>query len=76
MPHHAVSLRVTPCLRIECQFWLDDDGWNGNADELHISVRAASFAQAKADMELALARHIEALLLRDRNAEKAGQAAA
>jgi len=25
MPHHAVERKVTPCLRIECQFWLGDD---------------------------------------------------
>jgi len=74
MAHHAVSLRVTPCFRVECQFWLDDDGWNGNAPEFQISVRAASFADAKADMELALARYIESVL-REHRMAKAGQAA-
>jgi hypothetical protein len=67
MPNHAVALRVTPCLNIECKFWLDDEGWNGSAEELAICVRADSFAQAKADMELALGKHLE-LLLRERRA--------
>jgi hypothetical protein len=74
MPNHAVTLRVTPCLSIPCKFWLDDNGWNGSADDLSISIQAVSFAQAKADMELALARHIESLL-RERRSASAVQAA-
>ena len=74
MSNHAVTLRVTPCLSIPCKFWLDDNGWNGSADELPISIQAVSFAQAKADMELALARHIETLL-RERRTSNAAQAA-
>jgi len=35
MTHHAVSLKVTPCLRIECKFWLEDEGWNGTSDSPH-----------------------------------------
>lgn len=62
MPNHAVALKVTPCLSIECKFWLDDEGWNGRAEELGISIQAESFAQAKADMELALGKHLESLL--------------
>lgn len=67
MPNHAVALRVTPCLSIECKFWLDDEGWNGSVEEVAIFIRADSFAQAKADMELALGKHLE-LLLRERRA--------
>jgi hypothetical protein len=62
MPNHAVVLRVTPCLSIECKFWLDDNGWNGTAEALAVSIQADSFAQAKADMELALGKHLESLL--------------
>ncbi len=62
MTNHAVSLRVTPCLRIECKFWLGDDGWNGSSQFPAISVQASSFEQAKADLELALGKHIESLL--------------
>jgi hypothetical protein len=68
MPNHAVELKVTPCLRIECQFWLGDDGWNGSSKEPFITVQADSFAQAKADMELALGKHIETLLNTSRTA--------
>jgi predicted RNase H-like HicB family nuclease len=74
MPNHAVTLRVTPCLSISCKFWLDDNGWNGSVDDLPISIQAVSFAQAKADMELALAHHIESLL-RERRSANAVQAA-
>jgi len=74
MPNHAVALRVTPCLSIECKFWLDDEGWNGSAEEVNICIRADSFAQAKADMELALGKHLE-LLLRERRTGSQAQAA-
>jgi hypothetical protein len=61
MTNHAVSLKVTPCLRIECKFWLGDGGWNGSSEHPPIAVQAASFAQAKSDMEFALGKHIESL---------------
>ena len=62
MPNHAVMLKVTPCLHIECKFWLGDDGWNGSTKDSFITVQADSFAQVKADMEIALGKHIESLL--------------
>ena len=62
MTKHAVALKVTPCLRIECKFWLGDDGWNGSSEQPTIAVQAATFEQAKCDMELALAQHLELLL--------------
>ena len=62
MTNHAVMLNVTPGLRIECKFWLGDDGWNGSSEHPAISVQAGSFAQAKADMESALGKHIESVL--------------
>jgi len=74
MTNHAVTLRVTPCLRTECKFWLGDDGWNGSAEHPSITVHASSFEQAKSDMELALGKHIELLLYESRSATK-GQAA-
>jgi hypothetical protein len=72
MTHHAVSLKVTPCLRMECKFWLEDDGWNGTSDHPSIRVRAASFEQAKTDIEYALRKHIEQLLRNEMsNSERA-----
>ena len=62
MSNHAVMLKITPCLQIECKFWIGDDGWNGSSEEPLITVQSDSFAQAKADMEIALAKHIESLL--------------
>ena len=74
MTNHAVSLRVVPCLRIECKFWLGDDGWNGSSEHPSISVQSGSFEHAKADMECALGKHIQSLLERSRPMTK-GQAA-
>jgi hypothetical protein len=62
MTNHAVSLSVTPCLRMECKFWFGDDGWNASSEHPAISIQAGSFEQAKADMEFALGKHIESLL--------------
>lgn len=76
MPNHAVTLRVTPCLSFECKFWLDDAGWNGCAEGLPIAIQAESFAQAKADMELALGKHLESLLREQRAASPAQAASA
>jgi hypothetical protein len=62
MTTHAVSLGVRPCLRIECKFWLGDDGWNGSSEHPSINVQAGSFEQAKSEMEFALGKYIESLL--------------
>jgi hypothetical protein len=74
MTHQAVSLNVTPCLHIECKFWLTDDGWNGSSDEPPAVVQASSFEQAKSDMELALGKNIEKLL-HESGARRSEQAA-
>ena len=42
MGNHAVTLRITPLLRIECKFWLTDDGWNGSCEQPSIAVQAAA----------------------------------
>jgi hypothetical protein len=74
MSTHYVQLRIVPSLNVECKFWLQDDDWNGNAEELSITVRASSFEQAKNDMESALGKYIEALL-HSRSKTGQGQAA-
>lgn len=62
MGNHAVSLRVTPFLRIECKFWLTDDGWSGSCEQPPITVQAGSFEHARSEMEIALGKYIESLL--------------
>jgi hypothetical protein len=54
MTTHAVALRVTPCLGIECKFWLGDDSWNASSEHPSITVQADTFERAKAEMESAL----------------------
>ena len=70
MKNHFVTLRVKPYLRIECKFWLCDDGWNGSSEHPSITVQSSSFEQAKSDMEIALGKHIELLLHESRSASK------
>ena len=62
MQPHSVKLAVAPCIRIECNFWLDDEGWNANIESLGLIVHAPDFQSAKNDMEFALGKHIEELL--------------
>ena len=62
MTHHGVTLGVKPCLRVECKFWLEDDGWNGISEQPAIAVQAGTFEEAKSDMEIALGKYIESLL--------------
>ena len=59
---HSVRLGVTPCLRLDCKFWLEDDGWHATIESLGLSIHAPSFETAKNDMERALGRYIESLL--------------
>lgn len=74
MALHGVTLKVIPCLRIECKFWLGEDGWQGSCAQPAIVVHADSFEQAKSDMECELGKHIE-LLLRQNQQTSAGHAA-
>jgi len=74
MGNHAVTLRVTPFLRIECKFWLTNDGWNGSCEHPSIAIQAGSFEHAKSEMEIALGTQIESLL-RERQRTSTGQAA-
>jgi hypothetical protein len=67
-------LRVAPFLRIECKFWLTDDGWRGGCEQLSITVQAGSFEHAKSEMEMALGKYIESLL-REAQPSSTGQAA-
>ena len=62
MQPHSVKFGVTPCMRIECKFWIEGDGWNATIESLGLTVRAPSFEAAKNDMELTLGKHIESLL--------------
>jgi len=64
MKDHAVTLRITPFLRIECKFWLTDDGWNGTCEQPPIAVQAGSFEHAKCEMEMTLGKYFESLLRR------------
>ena len=74
MRSHSVKLGVRPCLVLECEFWLEDDGWNATIESLGLIVHAPSFETAKHDMELALGKHIE-LLVGGRVAGNRGRAA-
>ena len=74
MGNHAVMLKVVPFLRIECRFWLTDDGWNGSSELPPINVQAGSFEHAKSEMEITLGQYIETLL-RESQHTNTGQAA-
>jgi len=62
MKPRSVKLGVSPCLRIECTFWLEDDAWVATADEFGVSVHAPTFEQAKNDMELVIGKLVESML--------------
>jgi predicted RNase H-like HicB family nuclease len=74
MGNHAVRLKVAPFLRIECTFWLTDDGWNGSCEQPPVIVQAGSFEHAKSEMEIALGKYVESLL-RESPRTNTGQAA-
>ncbi len=47
MSNRAVGLSDAPRLRIECQFWLGDDGWKGSTEYPSISVQAGVSSRRK-----------------------------
>ena len=62
MTTHAVKLKVFASVPKDCNFWLEDDGWNGVCDELSLTVRGSTFEDAKTKMEAELQAHIESVL--------------
>ena len=62
MTAHAVKLQVIAGVPEDCSFWLENDGWNAVCEELGVTVRGSSFAEAKTKMEAALQAHIESVL--------------
>jgi len=74
MHTHSVKLGVTPCIRLECEFWVGDDGWTATIESLGLTVCAPSFEAAKSDMEFMLGKHIKSLL-GERSAVNRGHAA-
>jgi len=74
MANHSVTLRVTPFVRIDCKFWLTDNGWNGSCDRLSITVQAGNFEHARSQMDMALGKYIESLVC-EAQPSSTGQAA-
>jgi predicted RNase H-like HicB family nuclease len=62
MTARALKLKVSANVPRDCNFWLEDDGWNGVCEELSVNVRGSSFEDAKRKMEAALQAHIEIIL--------------
>jgi len=59
---HAVSVRVIAPVAFECKFWVDSYGWHAVADGLDITVQAASFEDAKRNMQSALNAYVQSLI--------------
>jgi hypothetical protein len=64
MTARAVKLKVVASVPKDCSFWAEDDGWNGFSEDMSITVRGTSFADAKSKMEEALREQIETLILK------------
>jgi len=62
---NAVKLVVTASVPLECEFWMEDDGWKGASVELSVAVHGSNFEEAKKNMEAALQTAVESIL-RDR----------
>jgi hypothetical protein len=51
MTARALKLKVSANVPKDCNFWLEDDGWNGVCEEFSFNVRGSSFEDAKRKME-------------------------
>lgn len=43
MQLYSVKLGTTPCLRLECKFWLGDHTWSGIAELSSLTLHALDF---------------------------------
>ncbi len=68
MSGQAIALKVIASVPVDCRFWMEDDGWNGQCERFSIYVRATQFEEIKRKMESALEAHICSLLDRDQRA--------
>jgi hypothetical protein len=73
MSGQAITLRVIASVPVDCRFWMEDDGWNGQCERFAIYVRATQFEEIKRKMESALEAHIFSLLNRDEGEVTAAQ---
>jgi predicted RNase H-like HicB family nuclease len=62
---NAVKIAATASVRMECEFWTEDDGWKGACVQLSVAVHGSNFEEAKKNMEAALQAAVESVL-RDR----------
>ena len=62
MTSQVVNLKVTASIPIDCDFWPEDDGWNGLCKRLSVTVRGSSFEDAKKNMATELQTYIERIL--------------
>jgi len=62
MNSQVVNLPVTASVPINCDFWLEDDGWKGLCRSPSITVRGSSFEDAKKSMASELQVQIDRIL--------------
>ena len=62
MTSQVVNLQVTANLPIDCEFWPEDDGWQGLCKSLSVTVQGSSFEDAEKNMASELQAHIERIL--------------
>jgi hypothetical protein len=62
MTSEIVTLEVMATIPINCDFWSQDDGWQGLCKSLSLTVRGSSFEDAKKNMAGELQGYIEKLL--------------
>jgi hypothetical protein len=61
MTSQVVNLQVTARIPIDCDFWSEDNGWQGLCKSLSVTVHGSSFEDAKKNMAAELQMHIERL---------------
>jgi len=62
MTSQVVNLPVTASLPIDCDFWVEDNGWKGLCKTLSVTVHGSSFEDAKKNMATELQVHIERIV--------------
>jgi predicted RNase H-like HicB family nuclease len=62
MSAQAVRMRVVAPVGFECSFWIEDDGWKVECEELSLLTFGKSFEDAKAAISSLLRVQVETII--------------
>jgi predicted RNase H-like HicB family nuclease len=75
MSAQAVRMRVVAPVGFECSFWIEDDGWKVECEELSLLTSGKSFEDAKAAISSLLRLQVETIIREHKKEQSASTTA-